>query len=354
MTNANQLILEGGVRHAHWLERYNTGVVNRIIAQLNKADKDLAEQIRVRLSQIEGRGYNLSKVETARLQKLLDEIRAKRVELYSLLYDDTKNNLSELAIHEANFQQNLIQHATEAVGKSAQVAAPSLSVLRSVAVSRPFQGRLLKDWYKSLPVQAGNRITDAIQMGIIEGQTTDQIVRRVVGTKALRYKDGILEINRRDAEAVVRTAVAHTANNAAEELYRANDDLVLGVQWVSTLDGRTTAICASRDGQIYPVGSGPRPPAHWRCRSTTVPYLGEEYQGTRASVNGQVSARITYGEWLAKQKPKVQDEILGSARGKLFRDGKMPIDRFIDVTGKSYTLAQLKIMDSQAWNKAFS
>lgn len=354
MTTANQLILDGAVRHAHWLERYNTGVVSRIISLLNKADDDLVSQIQARLGRINGRGYNLSKVETQRLKELLDDIRKKRVELYGLLYEETKGSLSELAIHEAGFQQDLLQHATNSMGKAVSVSAPSLNILRSVALSRPFQGRLLKDWYKSLPEQAGNRIADAVQMGIVEGQTTDQIVRRIVGSRALRYKDGILEMNRRDAEAVVRTSVAHTANNAAEELYKANADLVLGVRWVSTLDSRTTSICASRDGQVFAIGEGPRPPAHWRCRSTTVPDLGEEETGTRASSTGQVPAKMNYAEWLKKQQPKVQDEILGPARGKLFRDGGLPIDKFVDVTGKSYTLQQLKELDSEIFDKAFA
>lgn len=353
MTNANQLILEGGIRHAHWLERYNKGVVSRIIALLNKSDKDLAEQIAARLATIEGRGYNLSKAETARLEKLLDDIRAKRVELYKLMHDETINELSELAIHEADFQKSLIEHSVSAIGKTVQLASPPLTLLRSVAVSRPFQGRLLKDWYEALPAQAGNRIADAIKIGIVQGQTTDQIVRRVVGTRALQYKDGILQINRHDATSIVRTAVAHTANNASEELYAANADIVMGVQIVATLDGRTTALCASLDGKIYPIGEGRRPPFHWGCRTTTIPYLGEEYSGTRASINGQVSARMTYGEWLAKQKPSVQDEILGNARGKLFRDGGLKIDRFTDVTGRNYTLQELKNKDAESFEKAF-
>jgi hypothetical protein len=33
----------------------------------------------------------------------------------------------------------------------------------------------------------------------VEGETVDQIVRRVVGTKAAGYRDGVLAVSRRDA-----------------------------------------------------------------------------------------------------------------------------------------------------------
>src|SRR3546814_3657942 len=63
------------------------------------------------------------------------------------------------------------------------------------------------------------KIRDAIRMGFVEGQTIDEMVRTLRGTKAAGYADGLLEISRRDAAAVVRTAVNHTGNYAREALY---------------------------------------------------------------------------------------------------------------------------------------
>jgi|GEM_PF-3706324 len=87
------------------------------------------------------------------------------------------------------------------------------------------------------------------------------------------------------SESVVRTAVNHVSNVARDDVFAANSDIIAGVKWVSTLDGRTSAICRGRDGHVAPtpgredelpadyprlVPSNVRPPAHWGCRSTVV------------------------------------------------------------------------------------
>jgi len=87
---------------------------------------------------------------------------------------------------------------------------------------------------KDLEAAAFARVRDAIRQGFVEGQTTDQIVRRIRGTRANQYRDGILEISRRSAESVVRTAINHTANVARQELYKANDDLIDSWRFVAT------------------------------------------------------------------------------------------------------------------------
>jgi len=68
--------------------------------------------------------------------------------------------------------------------------------------------------------------------------------------------------------------------------------------------------------------------------------------GTRPSETGEVSAKTTYPQWLRRQPKAFQDEVLGKARAKLFRDGKLPIDRFIDDRGNTLTLAELVSRDS--------
>jgi hypothetical protein len=62
--------------------------------------------------------------------------------------------------------------------------------------------------------------------------------------------------------------------------------------------------------------------------------------GTRASMDGQVPADLTYADWLKKQSAARQDEILGPTRGKLFRSG-MPMERFYNDQGVWLTLPQL-------------
>jgi hypothetical protein len=141
---------------------------------------------------------------------------------------------------------------------------------------------------------------------------------------------------------------------------------VRGVQWISTLDSRTTKICQALDGltwdlDLKPIGHNhvfPGATAHWGCRSTQVPLLKDWNElitdkrvaaalnafdkGTRASIGGQVPDTTSYQSWLEKRTPDQQLEILGKGRYEMFKQGKMNLVDMIDQTNNPRTLAQLQ------------
>lgn len=337
MPTVNEKILEAQIKHSVYLERYKGGVLKKIIGQLNKTEADLMAKIASRLSVIEDRGFDIGPASTKRLEKLLAEIVAKREQAYKVLGEMMLDELVEFAKYEADFQIRL----SETAGVQANFTMPSNAQLKAIVTAQPFQGRLLKDWAKSLGQDDVRRVHDAIRIGMTEGETTDQIVRRIRGTRAAKFQDGILETSRRSAEAVVRTAVAHTQNRARVEVYKANADIVRKLQYVATLDSRTTLLCASRDGKVYDLDRAPVLPAHWRCRSTLVAYFEGDEEGTRASVNGPVPSKTTFSDWLKKQSVEVQEDVLGPTRAELFRSGTN-LEKFVDNSGKTYTLDELK------------
>lgn len=81
----------------------------------------------------------------------------------------------------------------------------------------------------------------------------------------------------------------------------------------------------------------PGPPFHWNCRSTIIPQfksfaelagsedlsktkrdaLEDIDKSTRASMNGQVAAKMNYEEWLRTQDEETQKKVLGEARWRL-------------------------------------
>lgn len=59
-------------------------------------------------------------------------------------------------------------------------------------------------------------------------------------------------------------------------------------------------------------------------------------------MDGKVSGKITYGEWLRRQSASAQDEVLGPTRGRIFRESPgMDIGRFSDRRGRRLTLKEL-------------
>jgi SPP1 gp7 family putative phage head morphogenesis protein len=164
----------------------------------------------------------------------------------------------------------------------------------------------------------------------------------------------------RDAEAIVRTAVQHTAMTARMQTWIANG--ITQYEWLSTLDGRTSDICRALDRDVFDIGKGPVPPVHIRCRSSTMSVLPDKYKyldkgATRASKDGYVKHDLSYYEWLKMQPQAFQDDVLGPTRGQLFRSGEITTERFkqlqLDKNFKPITLAEMRKKEPQAFERLF-
>ena len=336
--------------HAIGVQRLTNATVRKILALLGRSDARILERLLA---------TDMSALTRARQEELLRDIREIVTSVYTDATGQLQIDLEAYAKYESEYQLDLFKTV---VPVSLDYVAPAADQIVAAVNSRPFQGRLLKEWYRDLEEGAFRRLRDTIRMGVVEGRTVEQMVRDIRGSAANGYKDGILETNRRVAEATVRTSVAHTNNAARDVFYGRNARLLKGVQWSATLDGRTSAVCRARDGQVYPVDSGPRPPAHPNCRSSTIPVLKSLRElgisgidlpvGTRASMDGQVAADTTYDSWLRRQPVEFQDDVLGKAKADLFRAG-LTLDRYVSKSGDEYTLAELKRREAKLWKRTF-
>jgi SPP1 gp7 family putative phage head morphogenesis protein len=266
------------------------------------------------------------------------------------LNKELSGQLDLFAVEESAWQARALESAA-----SVKVGKPASAQITGLANKKPFAGFILDDWMTSLSAANQKNLTQVIQRGIVQGQTTQQITQAIRGTRAMNYKDGVMEVTRRQAEAITRSAVQHVANEARNQVFLENADLLDGVQFVATLDSRTTEICASLDGKVFKIGTAhPQPPMHVNCRSALIPLVkgAPRGVGTRASASGQVSAKTTYGDWLKRQPVAVQNDVLGVTKGKLFREGGLEIDRFVGTDLKPLTLDELRVKESAAFRKA--
>lgn len=345
MPSVNDIITDRAIRHSVYLERYKTGVVNEIVELLNSSvEPKLLRQIEKELRVVARKSSALRELFRNNGVLIKAEFRAVKTRL--------NDKLKEIVEHEAAWQVGVMK---DAVPVAIDFIMPSPVLLKSIVTKKPMHGALVKDWFGKLETNMAFKANQQIQIGMVQGEGIEKIVRRIKGTRAANYADGVLDESRRHLRALIRTSVAHVSNHASEAIYAANDDVVKGVQIVATLDARTTVICMAQDGKEYPVGKGWRPPGHYQCRTRTVPVLKswkelgidlkEAPAGTRASMNGQVSAKQAYPQWLKKQPVKIQDEVLGKGKARLFRRGNIKIDRFVDRRSRSLTLSQLEKLE---------
>lgn len=349
MQNVNDALFHAGVKHQIYLQRYSTQVVREIEELLNQGEIDII----AKLSRAD-----LTDFSQRRLRMMLDEIFKLSKETYQVLNDRLNNKLSDTAHYEVEFNANLIE---KLLPIEISLLRPAIETLAALVTSKPMQGRFIADEIKDLDSVRVRQIEQAIRIGIIEGETNADIIRRIRGSKTLNYKDGILQRSRDDVERLVRTSITHITARARDELYQANESVVKQWRFSATLDRRTTVICASLDGQVFDLGSGPMPPRHPNCRSSTTPILKswqelglnikELPESTRASMDGRVPESTTYQDWLKKQPEAVVEEVLGKTKAKLFNEGGLTLDRFVDFKGEVYTLDELRKHESAAFAK---
>lgn len=339
----NAEVLDRIIAHAIDLEQYKSYEVREIVSFLNS---QIEPQIVRQLQKYAGKELTVR-----RLEALRQAIREIVVAGYTQLRSDATDDLRELGLSEARWNINMLE---QVIPVSVSLAAPSVGAIRDMIRTRPVDGRFVKDWLAALTPATVLRVNQQIMIGATMGEGTDEIVRRIAGTRANQYRDGILQRSRRDIEAIVRTAIAGVSNNVRQLTYEQNPKVVKAVLFVATLDLRTCEVCGALDGNEYEIDVGPRPPIHPGCRCTTCPVikswkelginLKEAPPGTRASMDGQVPATTDFATWLGRRSAADQDQVLGPARGELYRSGRVKFRDFVDAENRSrlLTLAELE------------
>lgn len=368
MATVNELIQDESVAHKVSLEQYSLGVVRRIIALLNRTDAELAAQLMIALERMPADSFTVE-----RLESLLGSVREVNAEAYRRVEQELTGELQEFAGYESQWQFDLFDRVLpEPVKVRFPIARITAQQAYAAAMSRPFQGRLLRDWVRTVEAGRMTRIRNAVRQGYIEGKTVSQIVSEIRGTRANGYADGFLQLPRTDLATIVRTAISHTAATAREQFAAANEDVVKAVRWVSTLDTKTSAMCRIRDQLTYTAGShkpiGHKVPwlqgpgrLHFNCRSTDamvtkswrelgIP-VDEMTPAQRASMDGQVPADMNYSDWLQRQSRERQEQVLGVERARLLREGGLKLPDFYSPTGQWLTLDQLRRIEGAAFDR---
>lgn len=323
------------------LLRLISGENIRINKEYDAIAADLEKQLR---------GPELTTYKGKRLNQAIEELKARVI--------IPEPAIGELAATEADYTvQSMAQVGIDAV-------LPPEAVIDRVARTSLIQGATMQQWWGKLNETTQFDVERTIKNGVLLGQTNREIATALVGKGTDKGSEAISKA-RRDAVAITRTAVQTLSNEARLATYAQNADIIKAIQWVSTLDGRTSDICIARSGKTWsfpdfepqghniPWGGGP--PAHWACRSTTIPITKTfaEIDGegkadpatpvsTRASMNGQVAADLSFDQFLRSKPPEFADEMLGKGRAQLWRDGKITLSQLLSAQGTPLTLAQLK------------
>lgn len=166
--------------------------------------------------------------------------------------DTSKEGLIQLARDEAEW---FVKTATSEIGVNLVTKELSTQQLKAIVGDRLINGAPSKEWWGRQAGDLQNKFADRIRLGMLRGNTTDEIVRAIRGTKAAGFTDGIMEGSRRQTEALVRTSVQAVANEARGKLYEENQDIIDGVTWLCFI-GETLVKTPIGWKQIKSIQSG--------------------------------------------------------------------------------------------------
>ncbi len=143
-------------------------------------------------------------------------------------------------------------------------------------INTPIGGKKLNEWVQStFDTNIQDSIKSEIMTGMLKGESYKDMIKRFDGTLVRGLGN--------DVEALTKTYVQSINVNAAQDVAKANADIVKGWAWNSTAENRTCVQCYSLDskGLVYKIGEGPAMPAHPRCfLSKKVPiYTSKGWKG---------------------------------------------------------------------------
>ncbi len=292
--------------------------------------------------------------------KLFEAIDKELLKTHKETFNVTKRSLLDLVSDQLSYTYQTVEVAMSKIWRTER---PAKRVAEDIVLQRPlYQDQTLAAGWASVSTAEKKRLEALIRKGIAENHTIDEI--------ALDLRKGnIHNITRSQSKGLVVTAVTSVTSQTDHEVYKANSQAIRGWQYVSVLDSRTTPICIHRDGKIYDMSeTSYLPPAHFHCRSTTVPVfkswddiskLEGVAQIRRRNIenlskdqisyyDGQTPLRESYNSWLLRQPKDVQLKHLGDyQKVELLNSGQLTLDRFTNPEGNSVGIKELRaITDS--------
>jgi hypothetical protein len=369
------------VTHAVNIQRLAEGTKGEVLNLLTDLQGELSQMLHN--EDLAGEVSTTDKL--AKAENLLKETHQTIATAYDDIDNHVHNQLLEVA-DIASHQNGKILNSV--FNKEVASTALTPNTLQELVKDTMIEGSPAGAWWKKQSDDTAHRFASQVRMGLAQGETTPQIVTRIIGkptgkkipltnakgkTKLVKeYAGGSMDVSKREATALVRTAVQTVNNNVQDKTFEQNQDILGGKQLLVTLDSRTSPICQARSGAAWdfkgePLPSSPvkipfpgPPPYHFNCRSILIPItkswndlikeaggeaipgLDEVPQSTQASMDGQVAGNLTYEDWLKTKPEAFQREVLGPSKYQLWKEGKLSLAEMVDQSGNPLTVEQLK------------
>jgi SPP1 gp7 family putative phage head morphogenesis protein len=220
--------------------------------------------------------------------------------------------------------------------------AMSKAEIRNIA-ALPIAGLDLGDWWDKQASDMSTETRRQIQMGLLGGETPQQIVRRIMPSDVT--SPAVLRAARRNASTLVRTTVTTVHNNAAlETMIAAGPKVTTSYRYIAVRDARTSKICQALSNKVFEFTDEKKkmPPQHPNCRSTIVAEINYAKIGLPTPATTSPLSFQSYDAWLQEQSSDMQSVILGASRQSLYASGRVTLQEMVATDNRTLTLDQLR------------
>lgn len=134
--------------------------------------------------------------------------------------------------------------------------------------------------------------------------------------KTARMFENVMGGGLTDAMRMTRTAQLYASREANRAMYVANDDVVTGWMWYSSLDADTCMACAIEHGTIH--SNDESMDSHYNCRCTSIPVV--------AGYDDKVQ---TGADWFNNLSEKQQRDMMGNSAFDAWKDGRFDLSDMV-------------------------
>ena len=181
MSHKGNYFANRAVRRQVGLQRVANGPTAQVLSLLRVVERDIIRQMRLTPPDSFG---------SQRMTAMLANVRRIYREGYEGINNQLTLDLGDVAVSESIFTRGVLRSTP---GISADIAAsivgPTNEIVRAAALSKPFQGRLLRESLSGMKRDHAARVRDAIRISYVEGETLEASIARLRGTRAGNFKD---------------------------------------------------------------------------------------------------------------------------------------------------------------------
>lgn len=343
MSTVNEDLLNNMIKHKIQIDRVSSGISSRVFNSIKKLIKESIE--------IPDNIQDLSEIQVNILKA---DIEKKIKDVIVIEYGNFESELKEYVLYEKEY----ILNSTGRIMPSA-IALKASEITADKAIERmkvQKDNLIAKNAFEKIANKASIDYGNTLIQGYKNGSNGIEIGRKLYNleNKADKTSTELKKI-RNDLNTLSRTCCNSIHQEVNRDFLERNDDLIDGYLFVSTLDTNTTSICGSLDGKRFEKGAEPNLPLHYNCRSILLPIIRGSDDlniGTRKAMDGKVPKTQNYETWLKNQDRQTIEEVLGKKKAQLFIDGKIPLERFVDLeSAKALTLREVAIKEGIDFNE---